>query len=54
LLTDIKVFEDEVLGINDCGLTLPHKVADVGPYRGKTAKLEYIIGADPGFKISFE
>ncbi|HYF32151.1 MAG TPA: hypothetical protein VD993_13600 [Chitinophagaceae bacterium] len=53
LLTELTVFEDEVLEVNNCGITLPYKVAAIEPYLGKQVRFEYEIGETPGFKWEF-
>jgi hypothetical protein len=50
LLTEVRVYEDEKLVINNCGITVPLYVANVSPYLGKQARFEYEITEKPGFK----
>ena len=50
LLTDITVFEDEQLGIYNCGITNPMFVAEVGALAGGSVRFEYEMGEKPGFK----
>lgn len=49
LLTDITVFENEKLGINDCSLNLPVKVQSAEGYEGKHITFQYIMGEKPAF-----
>lgn len=49
LLTDIRVFEDEVLTIYDCCLNLPLKVCKAKVAAGKKISFKYFITDQPGF-----
>lgn len=53
LITEVTVFDDEKLEIYNSGITLPFKVAAVGPYRGKQVWFDYEISDTPGFKWEF-
>ena len=49
LLTDITVFENEKLSVNECSLNMPVKVQKVGGYEGRDITFEYIMGEKPAF-----
>ncbi|SJZ50146.1 hypothetical protein SAMN04488132_102322 [Sediminibacterium ginsengisoli] len=50
LLTDIRVFNDQKLSINDCSLNIPVKVQSVEGYEGRDVTFEYIMGEKPAFR----
>lgn len=50
LLTDITVFGNEKLGINECSLNLPVKVQEAAGYEGRDITFEYIMGEKPAFQ----
>ena len=49
MLTDITVFDNEKLGINDCSLNIPQRVQRVEGYEGKRLSFTYNMGEKPGF-----
>ena len=50
LLTEVTVYEDEKLVINNSGITVPLYVANVTSALGKEVRFEYESGEKPGFK----
>jgi hypothetical protein len=53
LFTDIYVYQDEVLTLNQCSLNLPVTVCEIDNNRGKTIRFKYQMGAEPGFEHEF-
>lgn len=50
LLTTIDVFDDEVLALNDCSLTLPKFITSIEGHEGKSVHFEYIMDRNPRFE----
>lgn len=50
LVTELIVYEDERLDMNNSGITLPKRVADVEPCLGRELRFEYEVGERPGFR----
>lgn len=50
LITEIDVFENEQLKVNNSGITLTSKVMEVREVQGKTIQFQYEINDKPGFR----
>jgi hypothetical protein len=54
LFTDITVYGQQKLGVYDCGLNLPFKIAEITDKKGKTIRFRYEISEWPGFRYEWE
>lgn len=50
LFTEVKVFEDELLEHDRCGITIPYPLANVAELLGRQVRVEYVVSGSPGFK----
>jgi len=53
LFTDITVYRENKLGVYDCGLNLPFKIAEITEKKGKKITFRYEISESPGFRYEW-
>ncbi len=55
IATEIRVFDDELLQMDDCGLTVPNIIADLdhAGYDLNGLHTRYVLGNHPGLRIEF-
>lgn len=51
LNTDIQVYDEHVLGLNDCSLNLQKSKSSITSGEGQTVAFEYVLNDDPYWKI---